>query len=70
LLTAFGFQIKRDAFLVAIARQVISTLTAGKRRAPLARVVAGLRPLDLNNFRAQVAKQHGAMWPGEDAGEI
>ncbi len=62
-------QVEHQASLVAVDRQVVGGLAAGKRRAPGAGLVA-VRLLDLDHVGAQVGEEHCGEGAREHAGAI
>jgi hypothetical protein len=63
------FQVEGDRLLAAVDRCEIGRFAAFER-AVLARVVTGLRHLDLDDPRAKLGQQQRAIRPGENARQI
>ena len=63
-------QVERDRALVAVQAEVVGALAVVPGRAPGARVVAAVRPLDLDHVGAEVAEQHRRQRAGEHAREV
>ena len=63
-------EVERAAALAAVDRQVVGGLAAREGRAPGARLVAALGPLDLDDVRAEVGEHHRAVGAGEHAREV
>ncbi|MPM88961.1 hypothetical protein SDC9_136065 [bioreactor metagenome] len=63
-------QIQRDGPLVAVHAVVVGGLGLADANAPVTRVIAATRVLDLDHFGAEVGQYHAAQRPGEDAGQI
>ena len=59
-----------DRALVAVEPQVVRRALVRPRRSPRARVVAGVRALDLHDVGAEVAERHRAERAGEHAREV
>ena len=63
-------QVQRHRPLVAVdGQEVGGSPVPGDRRDPAAGVVAA-RALHLDHIRTEIAQQHGAVGPGQDAGEV
>ena len=63
-------EVERDALLVAVDAQEVGAFALEKRRPPGTGIVAPARLFDLDDPRAHVAKQHGAVGPREHAGQV
>ena len=70
LAVALVAEVERDRALVAVEPQVVGRLAVAPRRPPVARVVARLRPLDLDHVGAEVAQRHRGERPREHAREV
>ena len=62
-------QVQHDAALVAVDRQVVGALAAGKRRRPRSGVVA-FAALHLDHLCTEVAEDHRAERAGQEAREV
>src|SRR4030095_1169668 len=63
-------EVEGHAFLVPVDAEKVGALTADERRTPAAGVVALPRLFDLDDTRAHVRENHGAVRPREQAGQI
>ena len=57
--------VERNRSFVAIGCEILGGFVAHKWRTPLAGLVAGSWPLHLDDVRAKITEQHGAVWPGK-----
>jgi hypothetical protein len=72
-----GREIDRDRFLVAVGTQVVGRVARVRAlavlqewRTPQARVVAAARPLDLDDFCAQITQRLAGPGAGQDARDV
>ena len=65
-----GLQIQRDRALVAVQAQEVGGVVADEGRAPASGVVAGARPLDLDDVGPEVGQHHRGQGSGEDARQV
>ena len=64
-------KVDRDGGFVAVDGLKVTAVPAGaERRPPEAKIVPEIWTLDLQNLRAEVCEQHGAVGAGENAAEI
>jgi hypothetical protein len=70
-LLAFGrLQVERDRALVAVDAVEVGGLGLAHAQAPVARVVAAARVLDLDHLGAHVGQHHAAPGARQDAGQV
>ncbi|KAF1051459.1 MAG: hypothetical protein GAK34_01516 [Delftia tsuruhatensis] len=66
----FGLQVQRDRALVAVGAVEVGGVALAHAHAPVARVVAAARVLDLDDLGTQVGQRHGTHGAGQHARKI
>ena len=64
----FAFEVEGETLLVAVDAEKIGAFIPYSGRPPLAGTVTHAGLLDFDDSRAVIGQEHGAVWPGQDAG--